>query len=401
MPTIFTHPVVPLAIGAALGRRIIPPRLLACGAIAAILPDLDVIAFRLGIPYAAEFGHRGFSHSLLFAFSVALLGACCFRWLRASFLRSFLFLLSAISSHGLLDTLTNGGLGIALLWPWSEHRHFAPLQPIEVAPLGVSRFFSERGVSVLKSEFLWVWLPAIAVGMALFAVRVARPRGSEWVWWGEPRQSGNFRSGHRTAAHIALCVAGLLGLIAGIGYVFRAHLPPRLQAIIVRHIDRPASYPSYLVVDRPKRVTDKASLEHWLTAAAMCDPMAIMDVQSPQFLADVRRLGVRIEASDEGPPDGTWKLPKGVKVFSYPVESFDYWADSGADVSLTLIGETPRVVKLLGARPAFFLASETSPVVFSGPVDLYVDGVLDIRSYTYVRGIESNRTMVGCTSIDG
>lgn len=176
VPTVFTHPVVPLAIGMALGRRIVPPRLVACGAIAAILPDLDVLAFRLGIPYATEFGHRGFSHSLLFALVAALLGACCFRWLRANFLRSFLFLLMAVGSHGLLDTLTDGGLGIALLWPWSDHRYFAPFQPIAVAPLGLSRFFSERGVTVLKSEFLWVCLPAFATSVALFGARVATLR---------------------------------------------------------------------------------------------------------------------------------------------------------------------------------------------------------------------------------
>lgn len=177
MPTIFTHPVVPLAIGTAFGRRIIPPRLLACGAIAATLPDLDVIAFRLGIPYAAEFGHRGFSHSLLFALVAALLGACFFPWLRASFLRSFIFLLTAIGSHGLLDSLTNGGLGIALLWPWSGHRYFAPFQPIEVAPLGLGRLFSAKGASVFLSELLWVWLPAFAVGAAALLARTAARLG--------------------------------------------------------------------------------------------------------------------------------------------------------------------------------------------------------------------------------
>ena len=38
-----------------------------------MVPDLDVIAFTLGIPYAHPLGHRGFLHSLLFAL---LLGAC-------------------------------------------------------------------------------------------------------------------------------------------------------------------------------------------------------------------------------------------------------------------------------------------------------------------------------------
>ena len=33
----------------------------------AILPDLDVIAFNFGIPYAHPLGHRGFTHSIAFA----------------------------------------------------------------------------------------------------------------------------------------------------------------------------------------------------------------------------------------------------------------------------------------------------------------------------------------------
>lgn len=189
MPTALTHPVVPLAIGIALGRKAIPARLVVCGAIASVLPDLDVIAFRLGIPYAAEFGHRGFSHSLLFAFLAALLGACFFRWLKAGFLLSFLFLFVAAGSHGLLDTLTNGGLGVALLWPWSEHRYFAPVQPIEVSPLGVNRFFSERGITVLKSELFWVWLPAFSSSAIALATRIALARRPTRTQRGKPRQS--------------------------------------------------------------------------------------------------------------------------------------------------------------------------------------------------------------------
>jgi inner membrane protein len=39
-----------------------------------LAPDLDVIAFAVGIPYQAPFGHRGASHALLTAlvFGVAI-----------------------------------------------------------------------------------------------------------------------------------------------------------------------------------------------------------------------------------------------------------------------------------------------------------------------------------------
>lgn len=171
MPITFTHAAVPLALGLGLGSRIIPPRLLACGAACAMLPDLDVLAFHFGIPYASQFGHRGFAHSLLIAFAVALAGASCHRWLQGGFWRCFWFLLAAIGSHGLLDTLTNGGLGIALLWPWSDQRYFAPFQPIEVAPFGLNELCSERGLTVLKSELAWVWLPAIIIAIIIMLAR--------------------------------------------------------------------------------------------------------------------------------------------------------------------------------------------------------------------------------------
>ena len=39
----------------------------------AMLPDADVVAFKLGIPYGATWGHRGASHSLVFALGVVLM----------------------------------------------------------------------------------------------------------------------------------------------------------------------------------------------------------------------------------------------------------------------------------------------------------------------------------------
>jgi inner membrane protein len=133
----------------------------------------DILAFRFGIPYAAEYGHRGFSHSLLFA--VALAGACFYRFLKTTPLRAFAFLCIAVGSHGLLDTLTNGCLGMALFWPWSEQRHFSPLRPIEEAPFGLARLLSPWGAAVMKSELPWVWLPAAALGNLMIAARFVLP----------------------------------------------------------------------------------------------------------------------------------------------------------------------------------------------------------------------------------
>jgi inner membrane protein len=50
MPTLFSHPAVPLALRFGLGREAVSRELLVSGMATSILPDLDVVAFSLGIP---------------------------------------------------------------------------------------------------------------------------------------------------------------------------------------------------------------------------------------------------------------------------------------------------------------------------------------------------------------
>jgi inner membrane protein len=171
VPTILTHPAVPLAIGFAVGSRVVPGRLLLAGAIASVLPDADVLAFRLGISYSHDLGHRGATHSVVFALILATLAFLLARPLRAMPKVSFLYVLAAAVSHPLLDMITNGGLGAALWWPASDDRLFFPVQVVEASPLSLRRFFGAAAVPVLKSELWWVWLPCSAVALAGLAVR--------------------------------------------------------------------------------------------------------------------------------------------------------------------------------------------------------------------------------------
>jgi len=178
VPTVFSHAAAPLALGLGLGRAAVSRRLLAAGVVAAALPDLDVVTFYLGVSYSAELGHRGFSHSLFFAVLAGLAGAAGHRALGTGFARAFLFLFAATVSHGVLDAFTNGGLGVAFLWPWSGERYWAPdaLRVVEVSPISVRRFLSARGLAVLGSELRWIWLPALAVGLVLVGLRRALAR---------------------------------------------------------------------------------------------------------------------------------------------------------------------------------------------------------------------------------
>jgi inner membrane protein len=128
----------------------------------ALLPDADVVAFALGIPYSAPFGHRGATHSLAFAMVLTLFIAGTAATLALPVARIAVTCGIVLLTHGLLDTLTDGGLGIALLWPFSNHRYFAPWRPIPVAPIGLG-MLSARGLSVTVAEtllFLPLWLVA-------------------------------------------------------------------------------------------------------------------------------------------------------------------------------------------------------------------------------------------------
>jgi inner membrane protein len=172
MASLFSHPAVPLAIGVALGSRIISPRLLLAGVVGCLLPDADVIAFRLDVPYESAFAHRGFTHSIFFALWCGAAAAVFARSLKSPRWIAFAFVSIATASHGLLDAFTTGGSGIALLWPFGDERYFMPLQIILVSPIGLG-FFSERGAMVLLSELKWVWLPCLALAAVIYPIRVA------------------------------------------------------------------------------------------------------------------------------------------------------------------------------------------------------------------------------------
>ncbi len=128
-----------------------------------MLPDIDVLGLRLGIAYGDPLGHRGFTHSLVFAAGVALLVVAV--GFRDASLRSakgwslVLVLALATASHGVLDAFTNAGLGVGFLLPFDASRSFAPWRPLATSPIGVGAFFSGPVLEILSSEVLWLWLP--------------------------------------------------------------------------------------------------------------------------------------------------------------------------------------------------------------------------------------------------
>lgn len=171
MPTIMTHTAVPISLWIALGNKFIPIRLVLFGILFSILPDADVIAFKFGIPYESDWGHRGFSHSVLFAFSLSVFACVLVRWFKTRMEIVILFLFVSILSHGVLDAMTSGGLGVGFLIPYSSERFFFELRPIRVSPIGIKNFLTDRGIAVLKSEISTVWIPILSISVSFFFLR--------------------------------------------------------------------------------------------------------------------------------------------------------------------------------------------------------------------------------------
>lgn len=139
-------------------------RLIVLAAVSAVLPDIDAIGFFMGVPYERVWGHRGFTHSILFAaIWGVVVGTWCFptRRLIAS---GVLFV--ATLSHGLLDAMTTGGHGVGFFIPFQNERYFFPWHPIAVSPIGVRRFFTERGLRVIYSELFYIGVPCAAALIA-------------------------------------------------------------------------------------------------------------------------------------------------------------------------------------------------------------------------------------------
>jgi len=165
MATIFSHALVAVAVGSTFSPSWLPRRWWVAGAFCAVLPDADVIAFALRIPYGDPWGHRGLTHSLFGAAVLAVTWATLLVRQRRPGFAVALYLFIATALHGLLDAMTDGGLGAALLAPFDDTRYFLPFRPLRVSPIGTG-FFSAAAIPVLLSEFLWLALPS-AVVMAL------------------------------------------------------------------------------------------------------------------------------------------------------------------------------------------------------------------------------------------
>lgn len=174
MASAFGHAAVAYALGYFGKKPLRNWKLFLLGIICSIIPDADVISFSLGIPYGDFWGHRGFTHSLVFALIFgALISFLLYPKQRKKWsgLILWLYFFFATASHSLLDAMTSGGLGVAFFSPFDNTRYFLPWRPIKVSPIGAENFLSEWGLMVLKSEAIWIGIPCLATIIILRLIR--------------------------------------------------------------------------------------------------------------------------------------------------------------------------------------------------------------------------------------
>lgn len=165
MASAFTHAFTSYTLGKLMPGYRMGWKTILLGMACAALPDLDVISFKFGIPYDHLFGHRGFTHSIVFSGILAFFVKAVFypntkmTSTKGVYLLCFFFL--ATLSHAVLDAMTTGGKGVAIFAPFDNTRHFLPWRFIKVSPIQISDFFGEWGKRVITSEFRYVWLPCI------------------------------------------------------------------------------------------------------------------------------------------------------------------------------------------------------------------------------------------------
>jgi inner membrane protein len=146
----------------------------------ALGPDADVVGVALGFDYHGHYGHRGYTHSLLFAVTLAALAFfVARRWGTRPWLTAMLTLM-AVSSHGVLDAMTYQTRGVPFFWPLTDERFTFPWRHIPPAPMN-SHFLSRRGLEVAAVEMVY-FMPAVLIAFGPSLNRLRRWAASLAFW---------------------------------------------------------------------------------------------------------------------------------------------------------------------------------------------------------------------------
>ena len=171
MPLTTTHALVPFAGAIAFAHRPVPWRLIIVASIVSAAPDLDAgFHHFLGVPETSILSHRGATHSLFVALCFGAFAAICHRLLEVRRLTAAVVIASAMASHGLLDMMSDGGRGVAYLWPISSNRFFAEWRPLHTMPISLRHIF-EQSLARLVSDAWLIIVPLFAASLVFRGLR--------------------------------------------------------------------------------------------------------------------------------------------------------------------------------------------------------------------------------------
>jgi inner membrane protein len=140
------------------------------------IPDFDVLSTAA---YGSPMGHRGITHSLVFAAATGALAAgllyrrCGMKWRHMA---AIFFLV--VASHGLLDAMTWGGETIPFFWPLPGR--FGNWGPIPVSDIAFE-LPDPRTSRSIRAELLWVWLPMAVIVLVVEVYRRWKRRTARTV----------------------------------------------------------------------------------------------------------------------------------------------------------------------------------------------------------------------------
>lgn len=137
---------------------------LAFGAFLGVAPDFDFALNWLRISRGGW--HHGFTHSIPFAIVVGLLTIIVLRQWKV---RSFLVFSAAYMSHTLLDYMLTESRGVALWWPFTNHRYKLRL------PNPIDYTWSDDSLTQAASDLLKIsFIELLIFGPILLAVILVR-----------------------------------------------------------------------------------------------------------------------------------------------------------------------------------------------------------------------------------
>jgi hypothetical protein len=150
---------------------------------------------------------------------------------------------------------------------------------------------------------------------------------------------------------------------------------------------------------------DLATFKQWVTDNLYCRGDFMTQVQTPEFLRQVKALGVEVETSwQEGDtPDGDFVLPQPVQIAGYAATRIHYWGDSGAGFYAEVAAPADVLARALKTKP---IPKRLNEEFESGTVGItFIRAVRSderLAPAIYVRASDTpGVSEVGCRYFDG